>query len=804
MATDKYPFTTGVRSNLIEEQIKTEQLPPSADTILIFGTATQGPLLTPIRMTSADAESIFGANVNDPYQKFNLMKGFREIIGSMPGTEVIGVRIGNAQKASLTLYESQVTSGNYAPQAVKTPSIEIVAKQEGLVGNDVIVTVYDDGATVNALPSRLVIELPNGITKDFDLLNDYITPAALAQAMNADTDVSRYVITNVNVLEGSDEIEIVQGSVSGQIETVITVTEKQLIDVTNVYTEGPYLDSNSILPGRTTADLAKTPIKDTDENTVTVAKFWTKIVSETAKLADNEDAVGLAPGTNLVYLPKANTVIDSKDAKFIFGQNDSIKDVVVSVKSAAGVLSTLSASSYTLGATGSITLNSGDFEIGSSVYVKYTYRTSYTEANVRSAIQIGNPYSYFVSGGTILFGAAQKYALEVEYDTKIKHELSAINLAQGKLTLAIDGNEPSIGDFITVEYLFNPELPGASGAIISPTSDDRQFAQLAGGTTGRRMELEEYWVELAKGYLAADNIPCRIVVPQGVYVDDVMEGLDFETGILTTVNAGFHTQLSSFLSRHSQYVSECIGIMSVRPMETIDPSYPTLNEKENWYNRLVNQDPNDGTVTANVVSSINDYHLVVTVGDLILSEPSISGGAYYVEGAHNIVAAMKLNHDNLASIITRSLPSALIRGMQYRIVASDRINEINKMRYTLITEDSDTGNLKMASAPTMALATSQFRKQYNLDIAIEAVNLVRRYVKKFIGQPNKASTRQAMKRLAEQKLNELSPDKLLSAQVNIIVDREGAIAGNAQIDLLLVTAVEIERINVRTRVELGF
>ena len=125
---DKYPYVQGVRSNVVEELIRQEVLPPSANAIIIFGTAEKGELYTPKRIDTTNAEEIFGANVSDPYERYNLMKGFYEITGSMPNTEVIGVRIGNAKKASLTLFEHQVASGIYNPNtSADTASISLEA-----------------------------------------------------------------------------------------------------------------------------------------------------------------------------------------------------------------------------------------------------------------------------------------------------------------------------------------------------------------------------------------------------------------------------------------------------------------------------------------------------------------------------------------------------------------------------------------------------------------------------------------------------------------------------------------------------
>jgi len=802
---ENYPYVSGVRSNLIEGQIKEESLPPSANTILILGTAEKGDLFTPTRLTPQNAEENFGENINDAYQGYNLMKGFHEITSSMPGTEVIGIRIGNAKKAKLDLYESQQTSGSYEPQSSATKSLTIKANSEGEEGNGIIVKVYKSSDDTYGVPSRLTIQLPDGVTSDFDLINDYTTPAILAAAINNDADASEYITAEPNVIEKSETANIVSGDVSGVINPDISLDEDNIIDITNVYTASEYNDTDSVDAGRTSAELAKTPEKSMDETETTINEFWTVIGSEFAVDSSGDNVSSVSPSTvKEVYLEKANTFdYGDVDPKFNESADDAIKDVKVYLVKSTGVTEDITdgteVDSISLD-TGKIVL-SDYLEAGQGIKVEYKYNTTFTESKLRSSLEMGNAYNYFVTGNTIMFGGGQVNPLEVKYNTKTSHTISDVDLDAGTLTLASDGSEPEVGDILNIDYVFNPQLPAATGATISDTIT--QMSQLSGGSNGRKMSKSEMYTQLKKGYLAADNTPCSIVIPQGVYIDDTMEGLDYETGLPVTTNAGFHSQLSTFLARHSRYVSECRGIMSVKPMTAENPTRPTLEEKESWYNSLTNVSTTDGTRAANIISAINDYHLVVTVGDLLLVHPEISGGAMYAEGAHNIIGAMKLNHDNTASLTTRKLPGNLIQGMQYKIVAADRVNTINSMRYTLITEDSDTGDLKLASAPTAASSDSQFRKQYNLDVTIEAIRKVRRHLKKFIGEANKKSTRESMKRTAEQKLNEMSPDKLIDARVNIIADRTQAISGSVQVDLLLVTAVEIENINIRTRIELG-
>jgi hypothetical protein len=795
----EYPFLSGVRSNLIEEQIQEQSLPPSADAIIIFGTATKGPLYTPTRVTPASVESIFGTSVSDPYEKFNLLKGFHEINGTFPRADIIAVRIGNAKKASLTLYEHQVTSGIYAPQAVDTASVTLSALAEGNDGNAVTADIYGD---TQGIPTRMIVGLPTGSSVEFDLANQYKTPSLLAQAMNADDEVSQFIKTTPNVLSTSGTVTIIEHpSISGQIQTTYSLAQNNILDITAAYIQSEYDDVDVVPAGRSSATLTRTPIKDQDPNTVTISQVFSII--------RNEIAFGPAePGD----IGETSVVLDAaSDVKFDNTELNSVRSLVVRKKSGVtGVTTTLELTTdYTFTvSTATILLNVG-LVVGDVIYADYEYLTTFAEANVRSALETGNSYSYFIGGNVITFGATQTNPLSLVYNSKsnfaIPGDISLSSAVSGTVRFSINENSPAIGDVVSFEYVFEPELPAPNqptGTVLP--SGKRQASQLTGGTDGRALALAEYYNELAKGYIAADNIPFRIAVPQGVYIDDVMTGVDFETGYDSEMNAGFHNQLSLFLQRHSLYVSECVGIMSVKPMVSENPAQPSLEEREDWYDKLVNVSATDVTRAANVVSSIQDYHLVATVGDFIWAHPAINGGRLYVDGGANMFAGMKFFHDNLTSIVTRNVPKTVIRTMPYKIVSADRLNALIGMRYTVFTEDSDTGNFKAAAAPTLAASTSQFRKQYNLDITIEAINRVRRVLKPFIGQPNKNSVREAMKQAAKQELQLMSPNKLMAFDINIIATRNEAINGRLQVELTLTTAVEIIQINVRTRLQLGF
>lgn len=814
MATDLYPNVNSVVSNIIEEDVKEQAVPPSPNAILIFGTATQGNLYSPTRVDTSTITDLFGTVPNDPYYNTSLVKGFYEIKQTIQNAEVIAVRIGAAKRAALALYETRRGSGEYAPfsNSVDTPSISFEAKADGPAGNNIFVTVIGNPS---GEPVKMEIEDANtGVTVDYDLSMDGSVPGAysrvssLAQAINANSDLNTVLKATPNVIAGSYNITITQMAGSPSGSTLINTSYQlnpgvsagdNILNFTSVFSNGSYTDSASVAGGTTSAILAQTPVKVSDVNVDTITSFYS--------IVQNEVLIGpVVPGQSGV---QNATVVGTAGLTGI--DNTTLKDFVLYRTSAVnGQTTVVSGANYTISGL-SLTINAGvinphgdDADVGDVYFANYKFSTTFAESKTRSGIQAGDRYSYFVAGNTITFGAAQVYSLELDYSTQtqftIPGDVQITDAANNIVKFVNPPNYPAIGDTITVEYLYEPELPMVTGGSLK--SGEVQAGQLSGGDDGRRMTTAAYYNELIKGFAGADNIPCRLVVPQGVYLDDTMEGIDYETGMPVTTNAQFHLKLIDFIKRKSQYVSECEGIISTRPLSATNPANPSVTEKENWYNSLVTVSSVDTTRAANVMNAVDDFHLVVTAGDMVGSLPQVLGGRSYVPNSANVFAAMKYAHDNLSAMINKRVPATWITGLIYPIITSDRINAVNGMRYTLFTNHAFDGSIIIADAPTAARPASQFTRQYVVDIIFEAVNAVRQVLDPFIGQPNTNATRQAMETTAKIVLQAMSPAKLQALDVQV-APTGSAISGTTTVKLLLTTAVEVRKIALETRVRLG-
>jgi len=813
---DLYPNVNSVVSNIIEEDIREQQVPPSPNAILIFGTATKGPLNTPTRVDNTNITDLFGSVPNDPYFNTSLVKGFHEIKKTVQNAEIVAVRIGDAKRAALTLYETRAFGGVNAPYSAltDTPSMTFEAKQDGPDGNNIYVSIVGDPS---GYPVKMEIEDTNtGATATYDLSADGSIPgaynrvSALASAINANTSINASIIANANILEGTSTVNIIQlvGGASGAIETeyqvgIGTTAGDKITSITSAYLEGSFRDIGSVNGGLTSAILQETPVKTAAEGDETIASFYSIV----------EDEVLFGPVLPGVSGEQVLTLAGTNGMVGWTGSNTDIKDVeVYRIDANTGAKTLLTnASEYTWTTGLTVTINAGtinplgnDADVGDVFTANFKFKTSFVESSTRTGIQPGNRFSYFVAGNTITFGAAQLYDLELNYTTKTQYTIPGdirISDADGSIIKFVNPlNMPVIGNAVTVEFLYEPELPAVTGSTLA--SGDVQGGQLTGGNDGRRMTTSSYYNALISGFAGADNTPCRIVVPQGVYIDDTMEAIDNETGLPTTANAGFQTLLSNFLRRKSQYVSECVGIMSTRPLVATNPANPLITEKEAWFAKIVTPSATDSTRAANVMNAIDDFHLIVTTGDLVGSLPEVLGGRSYVPNSANIYAGMKYAHDNLSSLLNKRLPATWISGIVYPIITADRVNTINGMRYTLFTQHALDGSIIIADAPTLARPTSQYVRQYVVDIVFEAVNAVRRVLDPFLGQPNVQSTRQAMESAAKIELQKMSPMKLRGLDVQIVPEGS-AISGQTKVRLQLVTAVEIRKIALETRVKLG-
>jgi len=814
---DLYTNYAGVRSTILDQDLQLPPRPLNPNAILLIGTATKGPLYEPVRIDESALTNVFGSVPNDPFAGTSLVKGYKEIRAASAGPiDVVGVRIGNAVAASLDLYEHTLfTSGvmAYTPDTSSDfgSAITLQSLTDGPEGNGTEVKISDDG---NGAPSLMEVTLPNGTTASFNLdisgttaTNVYSRCSDLVNAINADDDVSQYIKATVTLKETTQNILILSGAGAAGIETEYDLSLSgetwgdKVVDIVRAYKETDTTDSDSVEAGDISAQLAYTPEKDEDPNTKTITKFWNSVVNE----AVLESATATQAGGSTITLDCAT------DSYWDAGETDSILDITVrKVTSYGTTVEFTEGVDYTVSLSTGVATLTTPIAIVDSYYADYKYLTTFVEANVRSQLVSGDRHSYFVTGDQIIFGAAQRYALVLQYKSKEQYSVggditvTADSQNHAIVTFINPASYPSVDDVVAVELIYEPELPAPTGTTLANGSVQQSL--LWGGDDGRKMTTAQLYSAINKSFVAADNTPCRYVVIQGIHLDDTMEGYNAETGLPETVNAGYASLFSTFLRRKSQYVSECEGFIGVRPLQAATTNVPTLEEKEAWYDKLVNISATDTTRSANIMSPLDDYRLVTVVGDLIMLTQDVFGGATYIGYSPNTYIGMRWAHDNLSSMVNKRVRASNVVDLVWAITATDRVNAVNTARYTLFSRNSrlEGTPIIVADAPSCARVNSKFRRQYNVALVIEAVNAVRTALEPFIGQPNTNAVRQAMESSARRVLNEMTPNKLQGYQVSVSTTYGDAVNGKTRVDLTLQTAVEIQVITIQTRLQLSF
>jgi hypothetical protein len=227
MADSTYSNLSGVEGTFVDYGLQANQTIDLGDSLLVLGTAPQGPLLQPVSINGSldRAIEIFG-----PFGEGSLVKGiFEAMNASNRVKDIRGMRIGNATKATLSLPEQSETGGalTTVDDATKDTDGEYIsdaivfsAKKEGKIGNSF--SVYKgikDGTQVVAIYNPYT-----DITSTYSLNLDPKANATvhdvkeLADAVNSDTNLEDYLTATMKELTAQFEVNLNNRAAGGVVE----------------------------------------------------------------------------------------------------------------------------------------------------------------------------------------------------------------------------------------------------------------------------------------------------------------------------------------------------------------------------------------------------------------------------------------------------------------------------------------------------------------------------------------------------------------------------------------------------------
>ena len=825
----------GTRSILIDQINQVFKRPITADAAIIFGTSTKGPLRQLIAADNDDqVKDTFGDVPNDPSFDTNLPRTFYEMSrATANGADAFLMRIGDAKKATLNLYESQGVGGTgygtfgsgdlaYTKDITNNAlafSLVSEALIEGAEANNGTLEVVSDGG----IPKAITFTTPDQIRRAFALDPFGKQPGALynvrdiANALNADPDWNKWYITRYVLLRKTDLEVTVQADSSGgryiEIDGGTDTYGDKLETLEEIAIEQS--DATDSVPfGVTSYFLKNVPKKDSLDVTATITTFVRKLKDEVVLTVD-ATLVNSQTANKTLFLGRANSKWDG-DLSYVW-ETDSgnanygnftliqlkpngVRNIVPKIYNSQPV--------YYVDGNGQIFLElenwgNASFSLGDVYLASYNFKAFFSEANLRSQLETGNEFSYFVKGNEIIFGASLSLAVDVIYPTRKVFAPSDLNLTDANNIIVYFINpltRPDVGSTVLATYTYLPELPAASGAILDlPTSGQVvQRSGFSGGDDGRRVGRLRYKQLIEDALDLIELYPFKQVLGAGVYLDDTVDGYDDETGLPAVIPVDWASMLIPKLARRSYLTKECTMAVSIRPPTDLTPD--GINK---WFDRAINSDNSDIGRAANMMLAAqgpDSFRLMVPAGAPITAISQVLGGRQYVGYPASIYTGMRQDLPIELSHTNALLPPTVL-DLGVKILNAEIIGNMNGMKYTFMTVDS-AGNKIIADAPTLAQTGSSYDRQFVLDAVYAAINIVRVTAERFIGLPRTQENILAMRNKCQKNVQYLVPRVFQNIQITVLDVPEGSITGRTKLGLSMITSREIRRVDVETRVSL--
>jgi len=129
-------------------------------------------------------------------------------------------------------------------------------------------------------------------------------------------------------------------------------------------------------------------------------------------------------------------------------------------------------------------------------------------------------------------------------------------------------------------------------------------------------------------------------------------------------------------------------------------------------------------------------------------------------------------------------------------VSNTNLDRLSKFRYVTFRR-SPTANIVVTDAPTAARPDSDYQRLSTMRIVKEVIDAIRRFGQPFIGEPNNAAQRAALRTVLENALNSLlKAGDLQRYALEIISNPADQVLGKAFIQLDLVPAFELRQLTV--------
>ena len=748
----------------------------SKKSLLILGTAFDGPINEPVKIDKDTVSQLFGSEVNDKgypngatltkYAKQAFKNGFND---------VRCMRV-TGSLASVELKKNIVTSTEEV-EARSTGIIAGNAEQEfdTQVKADVFIS-----ATANAVGgtgSALSIS-----TKTGDNGNAFVVIPANHVTKNSQLNV------NVDYKEINTATPVIQPITSDTTKSdpvILTPQSGQTIDVNSISVK---IDSAPAT-------------KDTEYTVATTGG----IVTITFNDSDPTVQAAIAASDNVTVDYKYSTVANTSlsiqlvDTPQVITLPNTPVTGSVSIATAGGAA--VANSKFTV--TGKdVSINAGALDINTEVVITYKYEVSETKADKMTIRSIygGSIYNQASVEITPMTNDDGEQGLKFKFtkpDSKLysnadkpffftSFECPTVGiLKQALANYALNNVFEIIADDEDIETkdfdLFSGNLEGGEDGVV--VTANQMFEALSG-----KRNQEGYLIEQG-AYQILENYNVDYIYPAGVYAD-----------MKQTVNphSNFHNELALVCAVLTYRTKMTHGFIDVKPnSNTTLVGIQQYVDKLLAYNNthyMMDAEGNDIVDKEGNKMDIGWYTSVVVGPEPVMISDTL--GTYY--GSPAIAyAALNASLKPQSAPTNKALPG--VKGMKYKF-SNKQMNDLigNRM---VVFKLKNEGTTTASSAPyvvdgcTAGAEGCDYARLSTVKIVTDVVDQIREVADPFIGEPNTVEQRNALSALISKRLgNLLEQGEIQYYEFEINATIQQVVLGECSIALTLVCPMELRKI----------
>lgn len=762
----------------------------SGKSLLILGTAFDGPVNEPVQIDSKTVSQLFGSEVNEngypngatltKYAKQAFKNGF---------SDVRCMRVTGSQ-AYVEILKSTSETSEVIDATPVTGTIQGNAAVKGLqlTHTPIIGTTLNVSTGPNGSGTKVSTGSYTEYEGTFDIAANIVSKNSPLYASYQYKDIQdvrtdTIDVANVAIIEGST-IELVnteageylyvtpKDALGNYIDTTgkfpITDGFKATLDDGTVLVEGvDYTITDGVLKWINSGTIVDGSIITTEYCVYTLAT-----ASDTLSLNDTDQVITLAktPVAGSVVLIINGTVIDTTDY--------TVTDNTVS----------LTAGNFTINDTFTITYKYEEVTVTSeamtvrSIYGGSVYKdasiaiTEITddEGNVGRKFSFTKPESKKYSNSDAPF-----YFTSFECPTVGMLKQALANYTLNNVFEIITDDE----DIATADFpVFTGSLSegGDDGVVVT---NNQMFEALSG-----KRDTEGYLIEQG-AYQILENYNVDYIYPAGVYADSKQT---------VNPNSNFHYELALLCAVLTYRTKMTHGFIDVKPNSNttlvgIQKHVAKLLEYNNVH-YMKDSEGNDIVDTDGNKMDLGWYTSVVVGPDPVMISDTL--GTYYGSAAI-AYAALNASLKPESAPTNKALPG--VKGMKYKF-SNKQMNELvgNRM---VVFKLKNEGTATASSTPyvvdgcTAGAPSSDYARLSTVKIVTDVVDQIREVCDPFLGEPNTVEQRNAMSALISKRLSYLMEQgeiQYYEFEINATIQQ--VVLGECSIALTLVCPMELRKI----------